>query len=341
MRLMSCALGALVALFAFLILRELLPRQPWAAVVGGLVVAFQPMFGFISGGINNDNGVNAAAAAIAYLVIRGLRRGLTWRLGLALGAALALAPLLKGTGYFLFPAAAIGILGMLIRGRDRRTLIGIAAVIGALVAGTALWAGIAPLFGRTLLTAPSGNNATEGVLAASDPIGYLSYVWQLFLPPIPGTGMENIYPQRVPAFTIYIMRGWGAFGWYAILFPDWLFVLIGLVVAGFAVLGVVALVRLRGPLASLRWEILVLLAVPACVFLGVEAVYATDSPGRGAVAEQGRYIFPAIAALSALAVGACFAFGRRLALPLATVMLVGVIGLSIFGRFTEMAGFFS
>ena len=47
----------------------------------GLLVAFQPMFGFISGAINNDNGVNAAAAAIAYLLIRGLRRGLTWRLG--------------------------------------------------------------------------------------------------------------------------------------------------------------------------------------------------------------------------------------------------------------------
>jgi hypothetical protein len=214
-------------------------------------------------------------------------------------------------------------------------------VVGSLVALTALWSVIAPLFGRTLLTAPGGNNATQGVLAASDPIAYLSYVWQLFLPPIPGTGMVNIYAQRMPAFTIYIMRGWGAFGWYAILFPKWLFILIGMAVGGCGVLGAVALVRLRSSLASLRWEVLVLLAIPVCVFLGVEAVYASPGPRPGAVAEQGRYIFPAITALAVLAVGACFAFGRRLALPLATVMLMGVIGLSVLGRFTEMAGFFS
>ena len=112
-------------MFAFLIVRELMPRQPWAAVAAGLLVAFQPMFGFMGGAINNDNGVNAAAAAIAYLLIRGLRRGLTWRLGLALGAALAIAPLLKGTGYFLYPGRrARRCSGCSSAGRDRRTLVG-------------------------------------------------------------------------------------------------------------------------------------------------------------------------------------------------------------------------
>ena len=109
----------------------------------------------------------------------------------------------------------------------------------------------------------------------------------------------------MPAFTIYIMRGWGAFGWYAILFPKWLFVPIGLAVVGFGLLGVAAIVRDRVAARRLGWELLVLLAIPVCVFLGVEAVYATTAP-RGPVAEQGRYIFPAIAALAVLAAGACF-----------------------------------
>lgn len=341
MRLMSSVMAALVAMFAFLLVRELLPRQPWAAVAAGLIVAFQPMFGFMGGAINNDMGVNAAAAAIAYLIIRGLRRGLTWRVGVALGATLAIAPLLKGTGYFLFPVAALGVLGMLVRGRDRRTVLAIGTLVASAIAVTALWGVIAPLFGRTIVTAPGGNNVTSGVLAVSDPIGYLSYVWQLFFPPIPGTGMVNIYPQRVPAFTIYILRGWGAFGWYAILMPAWVLISIGVIVAGFAVLGGIALWRLREELRPLRWEVLVLLAIPVCVFMGVEAVYASVGPRPGAVAEQGRYIFPAIGALAALAVGACFAFGRRLALPLATLTVVGLIGLSVYGRLLEVAGFYS
>lgn len=341
MRLVSCALGALVAMFAFLIVRELLPRQRWAPVAAGLVVAFQPMFGFISGAVNNDNGVNAAVAAVAYLLIRGLRRGLSVRLAVTLGAVMAIAPLLKGTGYFVFPVAAVGLLGMLVRGRDRRTLGGVIAVAASLVAVTVAWALLAPVFGRTLLTAPGGNSATQGVLAASDPVGYAKYVWQLFFPPLPGTGMVNIYAQRIPAFSIYVVRGWGAFGWYSILFGRWLFMLIGLAVVGVGALGLVTLWRFRREVRSRGWEVLVLVMLPICVFLGVEAVYASVTPRPGPVAEQGRYIFPAIAALGAGAAGACFAFGRRPAVPVTAVLVVGVIGLSLYGRLVEMAGFFA
>jgi len=192
-----------------------------------------------------------------------------------------------------------------------------------------------------VVTAPGGNDATLGVLAVHDPVAYLSYVWQLFFPPIPGTNMLNIYAQRVPVFTIYILRGWGAFGWYAILMPSWMLVSIGISVVAFGVLGGVAIWHHRVGLRAMRWELLVLLAFPVCVFLGVEAVYASPTPRPGPVAEQGRYIFPAISALAVLAVGACFAFGRRLALPLATLTVVAMIGLSIFGRVLETAGFYT
>ena len=39
------------------------------------------------------------------------------------------------------------------------------------------------------------------------------------------------------------------------------------------------------------------------------------------VAEQGRYIFPAIAALAAIAVGGTFGLGRRWHVPLATTLV--------------------
>ncbi len=76
MRLTSALIGALTVLFTFLLVRELAPGRPWLAVLAALLVAFQPMYGFISGAVNNDVGVNAGAAALELLLIRMLRRGL-------------------------------------------------------------------------------------------------------------------------------------------------------------------------------------------------------------------------------------------------------------------------
>jgi 4-amino-4-deoxy-L-arabinose transferase-like glycosyltransferase len=339
-RLVSVLFGAITALMAFLTMRELLPNRPWTHVFAGLLVSFQPMFGFISGAVNNDNGVNAAAAAVAFLLIRALRRGLSWRLALGLGAALAVAPLLKGTAYFLYPVAALALLGVLIRGRHRKTLIALGTVVAAGLAVTIAWAVIAPVFGRTLVTAPSGNNATQGVLAFSDPYAYFAYVWQLFFPGLPG--MQNIYAARVPFVSIYVVRGWGAFGWYAILFPGWMTVAIAIIITGGFGLVIRALWRFRDALKRrFSWEVLVLAAIPLCVFLGVEAFYASPVVRPGPVAEQGRYIFPAAVSLAAAATFAAFAFGRRLAPILATVFLVALVGLSLYSRVLELAGFYS
>jgi hypothetical protein len=338
-RVFTSLLAALTALFAYLTVRELMPTRQWAAVLAGLFVAFQPMFGFIGGAISNDNGVNTAAALLVFLLVRGLRRGLSWKLALALGATLALAPVLKGTAYFLYPVAALALLGMFLRGRDRRVLIGLATLAGAWIACTVAWALIAPVFGRTVITAPSGNDPTAGVLAVSDPVAYLAYVWQLFFPPI--FGMTNIYAQRVPFVSIYIVRGWGAFGWYAILFPAWMTVAISVLLAGVTALWVKAMWRFRDLWRRYGWEALVLIAIPICVFLGVEAFYSSAVPRPGPVAEQGRYIFPAAVSLATGTVVACFAFGRRIALPLGTVFLVALVGLSLYARLVELAGFYT
>ena len=81
MRLVSALLAALAAACAFLTLRELAPRRLYLAVAAGLLVAFQPMVAFMFGVVNNDAGVNAAAALLILLLVRGLRRGLSVPLG--------------------------------------------------------------------------------------------------------------------------------------------------------------------------------------------------------------------------------------------------------------------
>jgi Predicted membrane protein (DUF2142) len=75
MRLLSALMAGLTALFAYLFLREALPRARWAWTVGGLGVALTPLLGFMSGAVNPDAMLCAVSAAIFYLFARGFRRG--------------------------------------------------------------------------------------------------------------------------------------------------------------------------------------------------------------------------------------------------------------------------
>ena len=86
MRVVSALLMAATVFLVFLFLRELLPATPWAWPVGAVAVAFQPLFGFIGGGVNNDNLVITAATGTLLALAICFRRGLTPRRGLLLGA---------------------------------------------------------------------------------------------------------------------------------------------------------------------------------------------------------------------------------------------------------------
>jgi hypothetical protein len=59
------------------------------------------------------------------------------------------------------------------------------------------------------------------------------------------------------------------------------------------------------------------------------------------VAEQGRYIFPAIAALAAIAAGGTFGLGRRRQATLATVLVVAMIGLGYASQLLTLGSFYT
>jgi Predicted membrane protein (DUF2142) len=343
-RLISALLAAIVAACAFGIARELLPKWPTAAVGAGLLVAFQPMFSFIGGAANNDNGVNATAALSLYLLVRALRRGLSWQLGLALGLALALTPLMKETGYELYPVAAVGALALLWRYRRELRPGPWCALIGSFVIVQGGWRVIRPIFYPTEHGVAGGGGgaiSAAGAVSTAEhmPLRFLEYVWELFLPKLGFMG--QLFPPGWPFFQIYIERGWGAFGWYSVLFPHWVFVVIVLAMAAIAVLGLKAAWQWRGLLKTRGWELLVILLVPLCVLLAVEAAFFTPNGGRTVVAEQGRYIFPAIGALATLAVLGTFGLGRRLHVPLLTGLVVAMIALSYAGQLLTLAGFYT
>jgi hypothetical protein len=340
-RLVSALLAGLAALCTFLTVRELAPRQSWLGAAAGLLVAFQPVVAFMFGSLNNDAGVNAVAALLAFLLVRGLRRGLSIPLGVALGATLALVTAMKGTGAALYPAAGVALIGMVWRRHRREDLPGYAAFAAAAGAVYAVRRAVvsalepAPVAGGGSVGADA-SNVLDHVL--DKPATYLSYTWQEFLPRL--WFMNDLHVQKWPAFEVFIKTGWGAFGWIAIRFPTWVYVVIVLLALLAAALCVVAVVRRRGAALRVGWELATLLLVLAGVVFGVEAAYFTDQP-RPVPAEQGRYIFTAIVPLAAIAVGGCLAFRNRVAVVVAAGMVGLMMGLGYASQFLTLAGFFT
>jgi hypothetical protein len=108
--------------------------------------------------------------------------------------------------------------------------------------------------------------------------------------------------------------------------------------------GVLALstsIRERVSAKSRIFELAVIALFPVCVLVAVEAAFFDPTGGRTVVAEQGRYIFPAIAALAAIAVAGTFGLGRRWQVPLASALVVAMIGLSYASQLLTLGSFFT
>lgn len=343
MRLTSALMGALVAVLAMLIVLELLPGRRGLAVAAGLIIGFEPMFGFIAGAVNNDNGVNLADALIVYLMVRALRRGLSLPLAIAAGATLVVAPLMKGTGYELYPPAILALaLAMLRRHRRENWM-----ALGAMAVTFALlqfgWSQLAPLLHHTTFSTPGGGAPGLGLSPFHDPKRYLSWMIRFMLPFSPPFIHHDWTIVHWPFFNVYIERGFAAFGWYAIYFPKWVYLLIVLAFGASLVMGIAVLVR-RHEVLRRRWpEIAFLVFVPVTVICAVEASF---QPPLGIIPlngtpEAGRYAFPAITAVAALFIGTTFAFGRRRALPIATAAVAGLIGLTVASQLLTLSGFYT
>jgi hypothetical protein len=340
MRLTSALIGALTVLFTFLLARELAPGRPWLAVTAALLVAYQPMYGFMSGVVNNDVGVNAGAAALELLLIRLLRRGVTVPAGALTGIVLLGLPIVKGTAVSLYPVAALVLGASLWRDHGRAALRGWLALALAALATGLLSAHI--LGGLHTSSSPAGPaalgsdaSAVGGALANIP--DFLSYIWQVFLPRL--SFMTRHFPVY-PAHEIFVVSGWAAFGANVVEFPNWAYVVI--------TIALLAAIPVSGWGARHEWvwvrghaiELAALIAMPVTVVVGFEAAYYT--PGlRPVLAEVGRYVFPAIGPLAVLGVGALHAFGRRRMLLFATALLVAMIALSYASQLLTLTSYYA
>jgi hypothetical protein len=342
MRWTSALMGALTAMLGMLIVLELLPRRRGLAAAAGLLIAFLPQFGFISGAVNNDNAVNLGAAAIIYLLIRALRRGWTVPVAVALGFALVLTPLLKGTGYEMYPPAIIALVGVALRRHGRRDLAMLALAAVSFIVFFEIWQAAKGSFNRTTFATPGGGTPGTSFGALHHLKGYLVWLWQVMVP-VKLWFMQDFTVVHWPFFNIYVMRGFAGFGWYAIFFPKWVYGVVVVVMVAILAGGIRLLWRERRD--SLRRyvpEILFLASVPIVIVAAVEAAYFTLAIPTDGVQEQGRYAFPAITAVAAIVIAGCLGLGgRRRALPIAAALVGGLVMMTFAGQFLTLSSFYS
>jgi 4-amino-4-deoxy-L-arabinose transferase-like glycosyltransferase len=272
-RFLSVLLGACVVYLTYFLAREVSPQRSDLALAAAALVAFNPMFLFISGSVNNDNLIVPLATLILCLIVRTLRQG--W-LGngraFLLGLLLGLAALTKLSGLALLPLTAAVLVVVAARRRAWGALFRWGALIAAPVLVVAGW-------------------------------WYLRN-WQLYGDPTGLNAMLDIAGRRPEPFTFQRLKSefqgfrlsyWGVFGGFNVIAPQpvyWVYDL--LVVAGMA--GWAAwLIRRRGQWRSPAAERLLVLAVWILLVLVALIRWTAQT-----YASQGRLAFPAIGAIAVL-----------------------------------------
>jgi hypothetical protein len=337
MRLVSALLAAVTAMFVALFVRELLPGRPWAATAAGLVSAFQPMFGFMSGVFNPDLGIAAASAVLFFAVARAWRRGFTWQLGLVIGLALAAGFLSKLAMAAMVPGAATGVLLLAWRWKAWRGLAAFAAggglpVLAYMLLNRFLWdrplllGGGAPAAGAA---SPPKNNIPE----------MLSFVWQSYLPRLPF--MKDQFTYDFPLWDRYFVGWVGRFGWGDYQFPRWVSdVTLGILLV-LLVAAIVFVVRRRGALLR-RWpEWLSYAAIAGgLLFLLAYAGYGWKRD-TGTDFEQGRYLLPLLALYAGLVAAGLRGFGERVGPIVGSVLVTLAIAHSMWAQILTVIRFYT
>lgn len=139
-RWMSAVLGGLVVFLAWLLAAQVFRRE-WLQLTAAVLVALQPMIGFLSGIVSNDIAVTAGFTGALALMLFQVRTPPLAAQGLWVGGAVAVALLAKSTALALLPLAALAYGGQALVWPDRRgeVLRSAAIALGVVTALAGWW----------------------------------------------------------------------------------------------------------------------------------------------------------------------------------------------------------
>jgi 4-amino-4-deoxy-L-arabinose transferase-like glycosyltransferase len=340
MRLGSALLAGLCVLFVFLFVREVLPGTRWSWPIGALAVAFQPVFGFMAGGVNNDILLYTAGAALLFVFARCFRRGLTPGRGVALGLAVLAGLLAKSTFLAFVPGVLIGCALLVWRAPPARRPALRGAGVAAAVAALPFLAWIAinqQVFERGATT--TGGYTSETVAQGVTVKGQLTYLWTYFLPKLPFMG--DYFPRDYPVWDTYFQAFVGRFGWFQYAFPEWAsYVALG-IVAVLAVLAALAISRAH-LLRTGRWaEVLTYASLLGGLLLFVNVAAYRYLSLHHTPFEQTRYLFPLLGLWGLFVAVAARGAGRRWGPAVGGLLVVLVMAHSLFAMLLTLSRYYA
>lgn len=293
--------GAGAVLLTILIARTVFPDVPAISIGAAALIAFCPMYAYLSGAINNDVPAALAGAAITYACLLTIRDGLTHRKAVVLGVLFGLANLVKFNLIAFYGVIEIALILALLAEANRsavwrRLLIanGIILVVSAVLCG---WWYIR----NTMLY-----GEPTGVIRLTEIWGYRE----------PTEGVALSLTELGYAWTSL----WARFGYGQIPVPTIFYLITG----ALSILGIIGLVVfvLRSPLAlKQRYMLLTLLSAVVISFL-VLYIYLVIQPAGA----MGRFVFPGLPAFAVLiASGLIAPFPRTVSRPLSAALSLGML----------------
>ena len=338
MRVLCALLAGVTVALTFRFLRELLPSTPWAWTTGALGLAFLPMFDFVSGGVQNDAGLYACAAALFWAMTRVLRGGLTPLRGLAVGGALVLGALIKFTMVGLAPAAAATI--ALALWRDRRAgrplpWAGVGSAAAVVAVPLAAYAALSHWVWDRPLSGPL--RASHPAVAHPDPAtisGQLTYAWELWLPRLPF--MDDKFPLITPVWDTWYRGTIGRFGWLDYGFPEWVAIVLLPVAVAVVALAVRELLVVR-PRAE---DVVAYALAPLGVMALLSVVGYHYELKFETYFQSPRYLFALLPLGAAVVAVAARGAGRRFGPTVGAAFVMIVVALSVFAQLATLERYY-
>jgi len=288
-RLMSALWLPMTVLGTWLLAGEIFGRRRLLQTAAAAVPAFVPMVAFISGSVSPDGMMYAIWTFALWVGVRAAKRAVPVREAAVFLALVGLACTVKSTSFaLLVPAAFLLVLGIAARRPSgaRSMLRLTAAVVVPIALTLGVW---------VIAAASADRSATAQFAAVTGDTNLrelLSYVWQFYLPRVPGQQAYSIPPGGYPLLQVWMTQAWGAFGWLEVKFAPMVYRVLAVLTTVVFGLGLVALVRAR---RAIDLRVLGFLALAFFALLG--GLHWTDYhqlESTGQPFMQARYLFPVI-----------------------------------------------
>lgn len=340
MRLVNVPLFLLVIGLTWALIAELLPRPGWARTLGAGSVALHPQLAHFAGVFTPDLLLSAIWAAFAYFAVLLVRRGPRPKLLAAVillsGASVMSHP--RGIPILAAAALAIGIAAVRHRPRVRKALPWVAGLVALAAVPVLVYTIGLSSSGESVIRGSAVTGATANAFNLRE---FASYVWQFYLPQLPGMELSRLGEEH-GATRAFVRYFYGAFAWQEVLFAPAVYtVLRALSLVGLIALAVAAVRRraqLRRHLPALA--VLATLLVTLLGMLHYSEYRELLNHGSGPQI-VGRYLFPLMPLFGLAIAFAVASLPRRVAGPAAGAVIALGCLLQIGGLGLTLARFYA